>query len=62
MTIVALLGIFISLGFLIVMAYRGHSVVLIAPIAATIAAVLSGAPLLGNLYPNFYASTGKVSC
>lgn len=59
MTIVALLGIFISLGFLIVMAYRGHSVVLIAPIAATIAAVLSGAPLLATYTQIFMPALGK---
>lgn len=35
----ALFGIFLSLAFLIFFAYRGHSVVVVAPLAALLAAV-----------------------
>jgi H+/gluconate symporter-like permease len=40
------LGIFLALGLLIFMAYRGYPVILFAPVFALLAAVLSGLPLL----------------
>lgn len=46
--ILPLLGIVLSLFALMALAYRGHSVVIVAPIAALIAAVFSGAPLLAS--------------
>ena len=42
------IGIFIALAFLITMAYRGHSVLPLAPLAALIATILAGAPLLAS--------------
>lgn len=44
----SLIGIFVSLGFLILMAYRGHSVIAIAPLASLIALIFAGAPLLAG--------------
>lgn len=43
-----LLGILLGLGVLIWFAYRGWSVLLLAPIAAAIAALFSGQPLLAH--------------
>ncbi|WP_374927929.1 GntP family permease [Kytococcus sedentarius] len=43
-----LIGIAVSLILLIVLAYRGHSVLVVAPVAALVAALFSGAPLLGT--------------
>lgn len=45
---VALFGIIFSLAFLVFFAYRGHSVVVVAPLAALIAAVFSGEPLMAT--------------
>lgn len=42
------IGIFLSLAVLITLAYRGHSVIAMAPLAASIAVVFSGAPLLAS--------------
>ncbi|MFV8382266.1 GntP family permease [Corynebacterium hindlerae] len=56
--VVAFLGILVSLGFLIFMAYRGHSVIVIAPIAALIAVVFSGAPLLASYTQIFMPALG----
>lgn len=55
----ALAGIFISLVFLIVMAYRGHSVVVVAPIAAAIAVLFSGAPQIATYTQIFMPALGK---
>lgn len=44
----ALTGIILSLIVLISLAYRGHSVVAVAPVAALIAVVFSGAPILAS--------------
>lgn len=46
--VLSILGILISLAFLITMAYRGHSVLYIAPIAATIAVLFSGMPVIAS--------------
>ncbi|GGE03833.1 hypothetical protein GCM10011571_00940 [Marinithermofilum abyssi] len=42
----AVLGIFLALGLLMFMAYRGYPVILFAPVFALLAAALSGLPLL----------------
>lgn len=55
----ALLGIFISLIFLITFAYRGYTVIVIAPIAASIAVLLSGAPLLASYTQIFMPALAK---
>ncbi len=44
----AMLGILLSLAVLITLAYRGHSVIVVAPVAASIAVLMSGAPLLAS--------------
>jgi H+/gluconate symporter-like permease len=44
----ALTGIVLSLVLLITLAYRGHSVVAVAPVAALIAVIFSGAPVLAS--------------
>lgn len=43
-----LIGIFVSLAMLIFLAYRGHSVIAIAPLASLVALLFSGAPLLAS--------------
>lgn len=43
-----LLGILVSLALLITLAYRGHSVLVAAPVAALVATLFAGAPLLGT--------------
>ncbi|GMA39487.1 GntP family permease [Mobilicoccus caccae] len=44
----ALVGIFVSLALLIALAYRGHSVIVLAPLMALLAVLLAGAPILAN--------------
>ena len=44
-----LLGIFIGLALLIWFAFRGWSILLLAPISALVAALFGGGPLLANL-------------
>lgn len=56
--VLAFVGILVSLGFLIFMAYRGHSVIAIAPIASLIAVVFSGAPLLASYTQVFMPAVG----
>nr|WP_310524650.1 GntP family permease [Polymorphobacter sp.] len=51
-----LLGILIGLGVLIWFAYRGWSVLLLAPIAAMVAAIFSGQPLLAHWTQTFMGS------
>lgn len=46
--ILAFIGVILSLIFLITFAYRGHSVIAVAPLAALIAVVFSGAPILAS--------------
>lgn len=46
--VLGFIGILFSLTFLIVMAYRGHSVIFVAPIAALLGAAFSGAPLMAT--------------
>ncbi|AKK02292.1 GntP family permease [Corynebacterium epidermidicanis] len=57
--VVPMIGIFLSLVVLIVLAYRGHSVVIAAPIAALLATLLSGAPLLATYTQIFMPALGK---
>lgn len=54
----ALLGIVLSLALLITLAYRGHSVIAVAPLAASIAVVMSGAPLLASYTQIFMPAMG----
>ncbi|TPQ32829.1 transporter [Bradyrhizobium guangdongense] len=51
-----LLGILIGLGLLVLFAFRGWSVLLLAPSAALVAALFGGEPLLANLTQVFMAS------
>jgi H+/gluconate symporter-like permease len=51
-----LLGIIVGLGLLIWLAYRGWSVLLLAPVAALVAALFSGAPLLAHWTQTFMGS------
>ncbi|WP_414462146.1 GntP family permease [Hyphomicrobium sp. DY-1] len=54
-----LLGILIALGLLIYLAYRGWSILLLAPAAAIIAAGLSGEPLLAHWTQTFMRSAAQ---
>src|SRR6201990_785775 len=56
MTLLGLAGILIGLGLLIWLAYRGWSVLLMAPLAAMIAALFSGEPLLAHWTQTFMGS------
>lgn len=56
---IALLGIGLSLALLITLAYRGHSVIAVAPFAASIAVVMSGAPLLASYTQIFMPALGS---
>src|SRR4249919_2485684 len=54
-----LLGILVALGLLIWLAYRGWSVLLLAPAAAIVAAGLAGEPLLAHWTQTFMASAAR---
>lgn len=54
-----LLGIFIALGLLIWLAYRGWSVLLLAPAAAIVAAAVSREPLLAHWTQTFMGSAAQ---
>ena len=54
-----LLAILVALGLLIFLAYRGWSILLLAPAAALIAAGLSGQPLLAHWTQTFMASAAQ---
>lgn len=45
---IGLLGVFLALGTLIVLAYRGYSVLVVAPIAALISVVFAGMPIVAS--------------
>src|ERR1700690_19328 len=49
----SVVGILIALGLLVWLAYRGWSILLLAPLCALIAALLAGQPLLGNWTQTF---------
>jgi H+/gluconate symporter-like permease len=52
------LGIAVALGLLILLAYRGYSVLLLAPAMAALAALLGGAPLLASYTQVFMPALG----
>jgi H+/gluconate symporter-like permease len=54
-----LLGILVALGLLIWLAYRGWSVLLLAPLAAVLAAGLAGQPLLAHWTQTFMGSAAR---
>src|SRR6476660_7665749 len=54
-----LLGILVALGLLIWLAYRGWSVLLLAPAAAILAAGLAGEPLLAHWTQTFMRSAAQ---
>src|SRR5208337_4925622 len=54
-----LLGILVALGLLIWLAYRGWSILLLAPGAAILAAALAGEPLLAHWTQTFMASAAQ---
>src|SRR5271168_4244990 len=54
-----LIGILIALGLLIWLAYRGWSILLLAPAAAILAAALAGQPLLAHWTQTFMASAAQ---
>src|SRR5258707_6406321 len=56
MTVLALLGILVGLGLLISFAFRGWSVLLLAPLGALIAALFSHEPLLAHWTQTFMGS------
>ena len=59
MTVLGLLGILIGLGLLISFAFRGWSVLLLAPLAALIAAMFSREPLLAHWTQSFMLSAAS---
>jgi H+/gluconate symporter-like permease len=56
---VGLLGILLALGLLMWLAYRGWSVLLVAPAASLLAAAFSGEPLLASWTQTFMAGTSR---
>ncbi|TCF96509.1 transporter [Paraburkholderia strydomiana] len=54
-----LVGMLVSLGLLIWFAYRGWSVLLLAPIAAMLAALVSGEPVLAHWTQTFMSSAAR---
>ena len=54
-----LLGIVIGLSLLVWLAFRGWSILLLAPLAAVIAALFAGQPLLAHWTQTFMGSTGE---
>ena len=59
MTVSGLLGILVGLGLLISFAFRGWSVLLLAPLAALIAALFSREPLLAHWTQTFMGGTAR---
>lgn len=53
-----LLGIILALALLITLAYRGHSVLVVAPISAAVAVIFAGAPLLASYTQVFMPALG----
>src|SRR5215831_18108489 len=58
MNLLGLIGILAGLGLLIWFAFRGWSVVLLAPLAAMVAALFGGEPLLAHWTQTFMGSAG----
>lgn len=59
MLVISLVGIVLSLVLLITLAYRGHSVLIAAPISALVAVLFSGAPLLATYTQIFMPAMGR---
>jgi H+/gluconate symporter-like permease len=57
--LLGLIGMLVGLGLLIWLAYRGWSVLLLAPLAAMIAALFSGEPLLAHWTQTFMGSAAE---
>ena len=65
-----LLGLLVGLALLVLFAFRGWSVLLLAPFAALVAALFGGEPLLANLTQvfmvhaprDFWRSSSRSSC
>lgn len=56
---IGLVGILLSLALLIVLAYRGLNVIVLAPIMASIAVIFAGAPLLATYTQVFMPAMGN---
>lgn len=56
---IPLIGILLSLVLLITLAYRGHSVIVVAPVCALVAAAFSGVPLLATYTQVFMPALGS---
>lgn len=56
--VLSFVGIIASLAFLVIFAYRGHSVVVVAPCAALIAVALAGEPIMGMYTQVFMPAMG----
>jgi H+/gluconate symporter-like permease len=54
-----LVGILLGLGLLMWLAYRGWSVLMVAPVAALVAAAVSGEPLLAHWTQTFMSGAGR---
>ena len=54
-----LLGILVGLGLLVGLAFRGWSVLLLAPLCALVAAAFGGEPLLANWTQTFMGSASE---
>ena len=54
-----LLGILLALALLMWLAYRGWSVLLVAPVAALVAAAMSGEPLLAHWTQTFMGGASR---
>jgi H+/gluconate symporter-like permease len=57
--VMGLLGILVSLALLMWLAYRGWSVLLLSPLAALLAALISGEPLLAHWTQTFMSGTAR---
>src|SRR6202140_4073821 len=55
----SIVGILIALGLLVWLAYRGWSILLLAPLSALIAALLAGQPLLANWTQTFMSNAAN---
>ncbi|QDZ41769.1 GntP family permease [Corynebacterium sp. sy039] len=56
--VIAFIGVLLSLILLVTLAYRGHSVIVVAPLAAALALLFSGQPLLASYTQIFMPALG----
>ena len=56
---ISLLGIFLGLCLLIFLAYKGHSIIWVAPVCAAVVAVLGGVNLLGAYLGDYMTGTAN---